>query len=557
MTAVVTRPPAPTPAPSPAPPTPVRAPADTFAGLAAALRLVVRRNRVRLAVWFYVVVGLFAYVAVYYRSIYDTQQALDDFARVSDTPAIKAITGLAAAPNTMGGAVWTKIWMTCALCLMFGIVFLVTRSGRADEEVGRTELLRSRMLGIHAVSTASWLASAALCLLCGVGVAVSSILLNLDPAGAGIEGSLVLGASVAGVGAVALGVAAVANQVATTSRGANMIGSAVIGVFYVLRMIGDIGDGRLTWVSPIGWGQEMQPWGANRWWVLALLLGLTIVLHLVALRLESRRDLGAGLVADRPGPANAPARWARPLGLSLRLQRGPIIGWSITVLLAALLYGSVVDAMTSVVRDASGAMADVVGGTGVDNLIALLVELIALVVSVFAVQTTLSLRADEAAGMAELQLSGAIPRRRWAYDRLVIPAAGSALLLAAGGALLGWAYGASTGTGGHVGTLVLAALAYWPAVMVLVGVAVLLFGWVPRAAIAATWAVVGAMWVVVVVGPALRLPDWLMNALPFAATPSQPAEPFTWGPVLLLAVVALVLVVAGVERFRRRDVQLA
>jgi putative exporter of polyketide antibiotics len=35
-------------------------------------------------------------------------------------------------------------------------------------------------------------------------------------------------------------------------------------------VIGDLGDGRLTWASPIGWGQEMQPCGANRWWPLAM-----------------------------------------------------------------------------------------------------------------------------------------------------------------------------------------------------------------------------------------------------------------------------------------------
>jgi ABC-2 type transport system permease protein len=298
----------------------------------------------------------------------------------------------------------------------------------------------------------------------------------------------------------------------------------------------------------------MQPWGADRWWVLALLLGLTVVLHLVALRLEGRRDLGAGLVADRPGPARAPERWTRPLGLSLRLQRGPIVGWSATVLLAAVLFGSVVDAMTDLLDDASTTMTDVIGGTGVDDLVALLVELIALVVSVFAVQTALTLRTDEAAGTAEVQLAGAVPRARWALDRLAIPAVGSALLLGAGGALLGWSYGASTGSGGHVGSLALAALAYWPAVMVLVGVAVVLFGWAPHAAVATTWALVGATWVVVVVGPALRLPTWLTDALPFAATPAQPAEAFTWAPVLVLAVVAGVLVWLGVDRFRRRDV---
>ena len=53
--------------------------------------------------------------ATYYASLFDTQQSLDDFATISNTPGIKALTGLAAAPNTLGGAVWTKIWMTCSV----------------------------------------------------------------------------------------------------------------------------------------------------------------------------------------------------------------------------------------------------------------------------------------------------------------------------------------------------------------------------------------------------------------------------------------------------------
>ena len=117
-------------------------------------------------------------------------------------------------------------------------------------------------------------------------------------------------------------------------------------MFYLLRMIGDLGDGRLTWASPIGWGQQMQPWGANRWWPLALMLLLTAALLALAARLEARRDLGAGLLPDRAGHASAPARYATPLGLALRLQRGPIIGWTLTILLSALMFGSVVDAMT-------------------------------------------------------------------------------------------------------------------------------------------------------------------------------------------------------------------
>ena len=536
-------------------PTAVRRPAsDTLAGLGSMVRLVVRRNRVRLAVWWVVLVGMFAYVGSYYKSVFTTQASLDDFAALSNTPGIKALTGLAAAPATLGGAVWTKIWMTTALSLAFGVVFLVTRSGRADEEAGRTELLRSRVLGLHAYSAASWLVNAALCVAVGAGLALASVAGSLDPAGAGITGSLLTGASVTGVGLVALGIGAVAGQVASTSRGANGLGSIVLGVLYVLRMVGDLGDGRLTWASPVGWGQEMAPWGADRWWPLALLVGLAAVLLAVAGLLEARRDLGSGLVPERPGPAAAPARYATPLGLALRLQRGPIIGWTLTIVLCALLFGSVVQSMTDLIKDAGPMAKAMLGGTGVDALLSLLVVMIAMITTVFALQSAVTLRTDEASGIVEPQLAGALSRSRWALERLLVPAVGSAALLLVGGAGIGAGYGSIIGDPGQTSRLALAALAYWPAVMVLVGVAVALFGWLPRLAVPLTWGVLAAMWFVVIVGDALHLPSWVLDALPFSATPTQPLEPLTWTPLVVLTLVAAGLLWTGLDRFARRDV---
>ena len=534
----------------------VRRPAsDTLAGTGTMVRLFLRRNRVRLAVWWAVLVGLFAYVEAYYKDIFDTQKALDDFATVSNVPAIKALTGLAAAPNTLGGAVWTKIWMTCATSLALGVVFLITRNGRADEELGRTELLRSRMLGLHAGSVASWSVNAALCVAVGVGVALVSAVGGLDPAGAGITGSMIVGASMAGVGLVAIGVGAVAGQVASTSRGANALGSAVLGVLYLMRMVGDLGDGRLTWASPIGWGQQMQPWGADRWWPLVLMLMLTVALLALAIRLEARRDLGAGLLPERAGHPSAPARYATPLGLGLRLQRGPIIGWTLTILLSALMFGSVIEAMTDLMADASGSVTSLLRGTGIDALLSMLTALIAMVTTAFAIQTAVSLRGDEASGIIEPQLAGAVSRAHWAGERLLIPGLGSAFLLVIGGGCMGAAHGASNGDPGQAGRLALAALAYWPAVMIFVGISVALFGWLPRLAIPLSWGVLAAMWFVLLVGDALHLPSWLLDLLPFSATPYLPLEPLTWTPLILMSLTAAALVWAGIGRFSRRDVQ--
>ena len=120
---------------------------------------------------------------------------------------------------------------------------------------------------------------------------------------------------------------------------------------------------------------------------------------------------------------------------------------------------------------------------------------------------------------------------------------------------MGAGYGSLINDPGQTSRLALAALAYWPAVMVLVGVAVALFGWLPRLAIPLTWGVLSAMWFVVLIGDALHLPGWLLNLLPFSATPSQPLVSLTWTPLVVLTLVAGGLIWTGLDRFARRDVQ--
>ncbi len=519
------------------------------------VRLVLRRNRVRLVVWFVVIVGMFAYIASYFKTLLPTQQSLDDYAALSDTPGIKALTGLSAAANTLGGAVWTKGWMTIVMSLAIGIAFLVTRSGRADEEAGRTELLRSRMLGVHAYATASWLVYSVLCLAIGLGVALASAANGLDPAGTGIAGSFILGASITGIGLVGIGIGAVAGQVASTSRGANALASVVIVGMYVLRMVGDLGGSGLTWASPIGWGEQMQAYGGNRWWPFALLVALAATLLAVSAWIEATRDHGAGLFADRSGHDGAPTRLASPLGLGLRLQRGPIIGWVIAVVLAALLFGSVIDAMNTLISNSGSGLSALMRGSGVKALLAMLAGMIGLIAAVFATQSTVSLRTDEASGIIEPQLAGALSRTRWALERLLIPAVGSAILLLIGGGLLGAVYGSVIGDSAETATMAGAALAYWPAVLLLVGIAVALFGWLPRVAIPVAWGVMAAMWFATMFGEVFGLPTWLLDALPFSAVPYLPLEPMSWTPLVIMTLAAGVLIWTGLARFARRDLQ--
>lgn len=530
-------------------------PSHALTGAVALAVLVTRRNWARLLTWWAFVVFFLAYVIFYYRRTLDTQQLLDDYAVVAQSPGMKALTGLAANPATMGGAVWTKIWMTLVLGLACGMVFLVTHNSRVEEESGRSELVRARVVGIHASSVATWTVLALLCVLAGAGSAAVSIVAGLDPPGTGHSGSWLMGLSIAGVGAVGIGVSAVAGQIMETSRGANALASAIIGVFYVLRLVGDLSDGSLTWVSPIGWGEKASPYGANNWWPLSAQVGLALLLAACALVLEGRRDLGAGMLAQRAGSPAAPRRWSTPLGLALRTQRAALAGWAVTVLVTGVLFGSIVNSMQQMLSDLPADLAGRLGGGGSSALTALLARVTALVVLVFAMQSTLSLRGEESSGRLEVQLSHSPARTVWMTQRLAVPAVGSLVLLVAGGLALGATWAGVSGDSSHVLSVVGATVVYWPATLVMVALAALAFAVVPRGCVVLTWVLVASAWLVEMLATTTDVPQAVWDRLPYGATPQIPEHPMDWAPILILTVVAVALAVSAVTVFSRRDLR--
>ena len=91
----------------------------------------------------------------------------------------------------------------------------------------------------------------------------------------------------------------------------------VLAVTYLLRALGDVmgdadGPTALSWLSPIGWGQQVRPFAGDRFAVLLIPVLFTVAALGLAFALQARRDLGAGLLPDRPGRAAAlPACGAR------------------------------------------------------------------------------------------------------------------------------------------------------------------------------------------------------------------------------------------------------
>src|SRR5262249_56950576 len=137
-------------------------------------------------------------------------------------------------------------------------------------------------------------------------------------------------------------------------------------------------------------------------------------------------------------------------------------------------------------------------------------------------------------GGAERVLAAGVGRIRWAWSHLVFAVAGPVVLLLLVGLTTGLVYGAHTGDMGKaLGQMLGAALVQLPAVWVLAGIAVALFGLVPRLA-AAAWGALVAFLLLTEFGSFLNLSRWATDISPFRPLPKLPGGTFPATPPTLL-----------------------
>jgi len=521
-------------------------------GTRALTRFILRRDRVRILVWIVAIVALAALTVVGIKGVFPTQAALDQTAAATaHNAAAIAFNGAPQGLNTVGGQVAFQFGAGGMVLVALMSIFMLGRLTRGEEEAGRLEVVRSLPVGIHANTLAAAITVATMNL--AVGALTSGALMAQ---GLPAVGSVLFGVSLILVGFVFGGVALFVAQVTENTRVVYGAAGAALGAAYVLRAVGDIGDGTVSWFSPIGVAQKARPFADERWWPLLLLVAATVLLVAAASALAVRRDLGAGLVAPRPGPAAAAPTLGHPLGLAFRLQRGSLLGWGAGVLVVGIGYGWIgpsVDAFIGQNKALAELLAGAGGGSLTDLYFAASFRLMALLATGFAIGSTLRVRSEETSMRADVILATPVSRWRFAASHLAVACAGSVILLAVAGLATGLAYGLAGGGLQSVPRLFVAALVYAPAMWVMVGLAIALDGLAPRW-VGASWAILAACVVVGFLGAVLNLPRWLQDLSPFERVPQLPAASLTVLPLLAMSVLAAGLILIGLTGLRRRDI---
>ncbi|GAA3938891.1 exporter of polyketide antibiotics [Actinomadura viridis] len=525
-------------------------------GTGGMVRLILRRDRFLLPIWILFLSVMPVNFVAATRELYPTAADQLGYARTTGTnPTFLALYGpihnneISGIVAQRSGFIPVVIGLICALT--------VIRHTRTEEEAGRRELLGATVLGRGATL------AAALLVTLGASLTVAAILTaGMASQDLPLAGSLAFGLQLALAGCVFAAVAGVTAQLTESAGAARGMAISVLGASFVIRLAADIGGAGnalswLSWLSPLGWGTRLGAYGDERWWVLVLPVLLVAALVAVAGTLSARRDVGAGILPTRPGPAEAAAGLRGPFSLAWRLHSRPLYAWLGGFAALGVVFGGVAGGVEDMIRD-NPDLKEIftrLGGTGgiVDAYFASVMGMLGLFAAGYAVSATLRMRSEETSLRAEPVLATTVGRLRWAFSHLVFALLGSVVALAVGGTAAGLTHGLNDGdVGGVLPRVLAAALVQFPAVWLIAAVAVAFVGLAPRLS-AAGWGALALAAGLTMFGGMLQADQWLMDVSPFTHVPKLPGHDLTLAPLAWLGAAVLAAGAAGLAGLRRRD----
>lgn len=527
------------------------------------LRLALRRDRFKLPIVIIVLGFLFISIVAATVDVYSdpAQQLL--YASTSAPSVVARIFGGPLNGANLGSIVMNESFLFTALAVAFMSTLTVVRHTRQNEEYGRSELIESGIVSRHASLAAALIVAVGANVVFGA-ITTLALIANDLP----VDGAIGTGVAMGAIGITFATVAAVMAQLADSARGANSFSALAIGVAFLLRGIGD-GFGTLSadglavksafpsWLSPFGWGQQVHPLTEQNWWIFGLFAGLTIALVVTAVTFMSKRDIGLGMIATRPGPAHAPRKLLSTFGLAARLQKGILRGWIAVILVLGVSYGAVIKEFEDIILE-NEQMAEAFAQYGDDvtkSFIGFMIAFMAVTIAGYAVQALLRMRSEEAGGQLESVLGTGVSRTRWMLSHISFAFMGVIILSILTALSMGITFILTSGESwSWLWTMTGAALVQSIAIFALAGFVIALYSAWPRMAVPLAWGGFAACILIIQMGTLLELPQWVLNISPFSHLPAIPAQSFQLAPAVWLSGASLSLLVLGLAWLNHRDI---
>lgn len=526
-------------------------------------RFSLKRDWVKLTTWSALLVVLFASIAAKFTSIYDTQASIDEIVKTLKSPSMISLFGKLPGSGPYTTADVFAGEMTVFMAIMAAIMnfSIIIKNTRGDEDSGLLEIVQS-----HSVGKLSNLSSSLIELLIIntiIGFLYSIGLQIADLPGTDLNGNFLLGLGLGAAGFMYATIAAFFSQLVDNSRSAIILSYIVLGVMYIARMTTDVSHPKATWFIPFGWVEKFSTYQDNNWLPVFLMLALSLILSIASLWINNHRDIGSGIIATRPGRANASVFLRGPLSLFWRLHRTSIIVWVIGLLILGFTYGSIFNTIGDILKT-NPAMKQLVGASEINKANVMIIkQFVALLMIIFGVlalfpgmQIINYLKSGENKGYLELIHSKPVSRNYLFTSVLILGALTSIAALFAGmwGLQLG---GASVMKHPiELSVFLKGFYAYIPPVLIMLAIAAFIVGWLPKIT-SVSYLYAGFALFVEYFGKLIDLPKWVSKLTPFGYITKVPVhkmdiETFWWQ-----LAIAAILIILGYIGYHIRDLNSA
>ena len=571
-----------------------------------------KRERISSTIWIFllalIVGGL---VPMMYEMV--VAEGIESLSSMMENPAMVAMLGppITLINNTFGALYTNMMHVFTAITVGIMNIFLVVRHSRGDEELGRFEVLRSlpvgRLANIGAVLDTAAIVNIALSLVMGL------VMFAFSPAEMTFGGSMLFAASLGAFGLVMAATTAVFCQLTASAKSAVSYSFIALAGFYFLRALGDMQNATsfipeaggtaqmsiISLLSPLGLSFRTYAFAGDYWWPIAVLLFIAVALAAIALKLASVRDIGRGLLPERPGKAHGGRLLRRPGGLTFRLTRNILIGFVVGVFLLGASYASVMGgidefiagnemyqnlilspAEISLVRnEETGQVTAYLRGEvfrildSDDQIVELMHEVIAhagfTLTEMFAstisglmafvslvpgLLVILKMKAEERAERGELILATSTCRVKHYIGYIAIAMVSVAVMQFALGLGLYATASAILPAGAlGFGFVMSSSMVYVPALWLITAVLVLIFGAVPKLS-GAIWGYFGFCFLIMFIGRMGVLPAAVGYISPVEFVPILPVESVNWLPLSIKMLVTAILTTVGIFAYTKRDI---
>lgn len=528
------------------------------------VRLNIRLDIVKLPIVISLVSILFFFTITSITDLYGTdyEQQIQYAATTAPSVVGRVFAGPIDGPE-LGAIVLNEGYLFTAVAIAFMSTLTVIRHTRQNEETGRSELVGSTVTSKHAPLAAALFVAFLANIIFGAITALLLVVNDLDTLG-----SVLTGLAFTATGLAFACLAGVAAQLTDSARGANAYCALIIGVSFILRAIGD-STGQLvnnglgvqstfpSWMSPFGWGQQLYPYTQQNLWVFLLFAGLIVGTLALAIFFMVKRDIGMGIFATKDGRARAATSLLSVFGLARKMQKGIFRGWAIAIIVLGITYGYVINEFQGFLEENDEfreAFAQF-GGNINDAFLGVLISFMAITITGYAVQAMLRMRSEESNGRLESLLSTNLDRKKWLLSHVSYIWLGVLALTLLTGLSMGLTYVLSTGAAwSELWSILAATFTQSVAVFAFTGFVMLVFSIFPNLSVPLSWGSFAGCLVILQLGVILELPQWVLNASPFAHLPTMPAESFSLAPFLSLIAATLILMGSGFMLFRKRDI---